>query len=60
MKKSGITMISLAMMIMTFTFSLIVITSCEKEDDIYIYEDMGEPFENPQYTTTQTVSPMSS
>ena len=56
MKKSGITMISLAMMIMTFTFSLIVITSCEKEDDIYIYEDMGEPFENPQYTTTQTVS----
>lgn len=56
MKKSGINTISLAMMIMTFTFSLIVITSCEKEDDIYIYEDMGEPFENPQYTTTQTVS----
>jgi hypothetical protein len=56
MKKSGINMISLVMMIMTFTFSLIVITSCEKKDDIYIYEDMGEPFENPQYTTAQTVS----
>jgi len=32
-------------------------TSCEKEkDDSYVYEEMGEPFENPQYTTTQTVS----
>jgi hypothetical protein len=32
-------------------------TSCEKEkDDSYVYEEMGEPFENPKYTTTQTVS----
>lgn len=56
MKKSEINMTGLVVMIMKFAFSLIIITSCEKEDDIYIYEDMGEPFENPQYTTTQTVS----
>jgi hypothetical protein len=32
-------------------------TSCEKKyDDSYVYEEMGEPFENPQYTSTQTVS----
>jgi len=31
--------------------------SCEKEtDDTYVYKDMGEPFDKPQYTTTQTVS----
>ncbi len=49
-------MISLTVMIMTVAFQQIVFTSCEKENDIYIYEDMGEPFDNPQYTTAQTVS----
>jgi hypothetical protein len=34
-----------------------VFSSCEKEEnDTYIYEEMGEPFANPQYNTTQTVS----
>lgn len=34
-----------------------VVSSCEKEEnDTYVYEEMGEPFDNPQYTTTQTVS----
>lgn len=35
---------------------LIVISCTKGEDVLYIYEDMGEPFSNPQYTTTQTVS----
>jgi hypothetical protein len=56
MKKPKINIKGLAVMIMMFAFSMIILTSCEKEVDIYIYEDMGEPFENPQYTTTQTVS----
>jgi hypothetical protein len=37
--------------------SIGLLASCEKEkEDGFIYEDMGEPFNNPQYTTTQTVS----
>lgn len=35
---------------------IVFMISCERNDDTYIYEDMGEPFDNPQYTTTQTVS----
>lgn len=35
--------------------SLFVLFSCEKDED-YVYEDMGEPFTNPQYNTTQTIS----
>lgn len=32
-------------------------TSCEKGNvNTYVYEDMGEPFDNPTYTTIQTVS----
>lgn len=56
MKKTEINMTGLEVMIIIFAFSLIVIPSCEKKDDNYVYEDMGEPFNNPQYTTTQTVS----
>jgi hypothetical protein len=37
-------------------YSAIFIISCEKVEDSYVYEDMGDPFENPQYTTTQTIS----
>jgi hypothetical protein len=37
-------------------FAVWFISSCEKKDDPVIIEDMGEPFENPKYTTTQTVS----
>ncbi|HLN19450.1 MAG TPA: hypothetical protein VK213_00050 [Bacteroidales bacterium] len=35
----------------------IMLISCEKpKNDAYEYEDMGEPFSNPQYTTVQTIS----
>jgi hypothetical protein len=34
-----------------------IVSSCTKGDnELYVYEDLGEPFSNPQYTTTQTVS----
>ncbi len=33
-----------------------IISSCDKSEELYIYKDMGEPFLNPQYTTSQTVS----
>ena len=36
-------------------FAVCFISSCEKNDPVII-EDMGEPFESPKYTTTQTVS----
>lgn len=55
-KKSGITMLGFSALITTVAFQLIAFTSCEKDDDTYIYKEMGEPFINPQYTTTQTVS----
>ncbi|MFN8241771.1 MAG: hypothetical protein U0X39_13605 [Bacteroidales bacterium] len=32
-----------------------ILTSCEKDETVY-YEDLGEPFENPRYNTTQTIS----
>jgi hypothetical protein len=47
-------------LVIIYSLVIVLITltvSCEKEkDNSYVYEDMGEPFENPQYTTTQTVS----
>lgn len=36
--------------------SVALMISCDNGDDLYNYETMGEPFDNPQYTTTQTVS----
>jgi len=56
MKKPVIKVPGLAGLIKIAALSLVFLTSCEKENDIYVYEDMGEPFTDPQYTTTQTVS----
>jgi hypothetical protein len=34
-----------------------LLPSCERDkDNPYVYEEMGEPFEDPKYTTLQTVS----
>jgi hypothetical protein len=48
---------SLALFCLFLIGSAGLLTSCERdEDDSYVYEEMGEPFDNPKYTTTQTVS----
>jgi hypothetical protein len=41
---------------MLFIASTIISISCTKEDEPIIEETTREPFENPQYTTTQAVS----
>ena len=56
MKKPVIKVPGLAGLIKITAVSLVVLMSCEKENDIYVYEALGEPFANPQYTTTQTIS----
>jgi hypothetical protein len=55
-EKSGISVIHLTDLILAVTVSLIVYTSCEKDDGSYSYKEMGEPFDNPRYTIEQTVS----
>lgn len=46
-----------AIILLLITGLISIVVSCEKDkDDVYVYENMGEPFSNPQYTTSQTVS----
>lgn len=54
--KPGIRLIASAALVISVAGSLIIFSSCEKNEDTYSYEDMGEPFLNPQYNTEQTVS----
>lgn len=56
MKKPVIKVTGLTGLIKITAVSLVALMSCEKENDIYVYEALGEPFTNPQYTTTQTIS----
>jgi hypothetical protein len=44
-----------ATLFVLFLTSACMLASCEKNNEP-IVENMGEPFENPQYTTTQTIS----